>query len=119
MQKRNASITVKTGMHGSVLPPRRREALALLGPVVYAVRAGSFVKIGYTGNLGTRLRSMGSTKVLAFKPAKGFADELAIHERLSGHALKGREWYSPTDPAVIAIINEMREPLGLPLLTAA
>lgn len=44
------------------------------------------------------------------------AEERAIHARLSGHAVRGREWYPEDDPEVLAVVNEMRDSLGLSLL---
>jgi len=89
----------------------RASALAALGPVVYAVRVGDRIKIGYTSNLYRRLKKFGVHDVLAFRPGT-FDTELEIHHRLSAYAVEGREWYAPV-PEVLAVVNEMRAVLGL------
>ena len=99
--------------------------LTALGPAVYAVKMpGGIIKIGYTSNPANRVQSLGlgSKALLAMILNGTLADEQAIHARLSGHAVKGREWYSATDPDVIAVVNDMRATMGLgpaPQLTAA
>lgn len=91
-------------------------ALRSLGEVVYAVRCGDAVKIGYTTNLAKRMNSLKADDVLGFRPGTK-ADEQALHEQLAEHRHHGREWYRPT-PAVLAVVNEMRETLGLEPLAA-
>ena len=90
--------------------------LSALGPAVYAVKMpGGIVKIGYTTNPANRIQSLGlgAKSLLAMLFNGTLADEQAIHDRLDGHAIKGREWYSDTDPDVIAVVNEMRATMGL------
>jgi len=99
--------------------------LSALGPAVYAVKIpGGIIKIGYTTNPANRVQSLGlgSKSLLAMLFNGTRADEQAIHARLKGHAVKGLEWYSDTDPDVIAVVNEMRATMGLgpsPRLTTA
>lgn len=89
----------------------RGAALKAVGTVVYAVRVGDLVKIGHTGDLANRVSGLRAGEVLAFMPGTR-ADEQALHDRLTEHVHHGREWYYPT-PDVFAVVNEMRERLGL------
>lgn len=92
-----------------------RQELRFSGPCVYAVRTkDGLVKIGWTSDLGQRLGDYRLTArdVLAVRLGATPDDEAAIHKRLSGHAVRGREWYNP-QPEVLAVINDMRDDLGL------
>jgi len=91
---------------------QRNASLRALGPVVYAARCtDGVIKIGFTTNLAQRRWGIGSAELLAFEPGT-LADEQALHDRLAEHVHHGREWYYPT-PGVLAVVNEMRERLGL------
>jgi len=72
---------------------------------------GDVVKIGHTTDLAARYRTLHATEVLAFTPGT-LADEQALHDSLADHVHHGREWYYPT-PGVMAVVNEMRDALGL------
>lgn len=89
----------------------RGAALRALGAVVYAVRVGDVIKIGHTTDLANRVSGLHADEVLAFAPGT-YDDEQELHARLTEHLHHGREWYYPT-PAVLAVVNEMRERLGL------
>lgn len=89
----------------------RNEALRAVGEVVYAVRCGDVIKIGHTGDLAARCWSLKTTDVLAFTPGT-YEDEQSIHALLVGNLHHGREWYYPT-PDVLAVVNEMRDRIGL------
>lgn len=92
------------------------DALSLIGPVVYAMRVpGGVIKIGYTTQLNER-RGQHRGEVLAVQFGTR-AHEAAIHARLVDNRHHGHEWYYPT-PAVLAVVNEMRETLGLDALVA-
>lgn len=94
--------------------PSRRQAMrmvAALGSVVYAVRIGELIKIGWTSDIAQRVNSFGACDVLAVRPGPR-SDETAVHRSLSGRAVRGREWYSPSDPAVMAVVNDMRASIG-------
>lgn len=84
--------------------------------MVYACRlVDGIIKIGCTGDLASRLRTVGSgAELLGFMPGD-FADERAIHQTLTAHRARGREYYHPT-PAVLAVVNEMRDRFDLPHL---
>lgn len=89
-----------------------------IGGGVYAVKApDGTIKIGYTGNLKNRLSGLGGFKnILALDLCGTWDDEQAIHARLEGLSIKGREWYPPCDE-VLGEVNTMRDRLSLPLLT--
>lgn len=90
----------------------RAQILNALGSVVYAVRLpGRIVKIGCSANLAARIQALGAVEILAFKPGE-YADEQAIHATLVAHRHHGREYYHPS-PEVMAVVNQMREDLGL------
>ena len=97
-------------------------ALRQLGPVVYALRlSDGVIKIGFTRNLesrehGVRRQSGNATELLAFQPGT-YDDEQAIHARLTEHVAHGREYYHPV-PEVLAAVNEMRDALNMPQLSA-
>jgi predicted GIY-YIG superfamily endonuclease len=89
-------------------------AVQALGSLVYAVRTkDDLVKIGVTTDLLERMKHIkgGTAALLALKPGT-FEDELAIHHRLRGHAVDGREYYLPTPP-VLREVNIMRAALGM------
>jgi hypothetical protein len=97
----------------------RRQALRDLsdeGTVVYAIRQNcGLIKIGVTTNIARRSQEIG-TEVLGFFFGD-YDDEQAIHHSLRAHVAKGREYYHVT-PEVIAVVNDMRTNLGLPLIAA-
>ena len=94
--------------------------LAALGPVLYAAKTrGGHIKIGWTSNLAARQRHHGKiSDILAWRTGTP-EDEQAIHTELSGLAIKGREYYSPTDRHVLAIVNAWREDMGIPPVISA
>lgn len=108
-------LTAVTGA-GEPRPISRYAALRSVGEVVYAARVGDTIKIGHTTNLANRLSKIAADEVLAFCPGT-YADEQELHGRLVEHLHHGREWYYPT-PGVLAVVNEMRETLGLAPLAA-
>ena len=78
--------------------------LASLGPVVYAVAYGPWVKIGWTGNIVKRVYSLDT--------AARRDDEAAVHRLLVAHLARGREYFHPADE-VMAVVNSWRTDLGL------
>ena len=94
--------------------------LSALGPVVYAIRTrDGLVKIGWTANLGQRYSSLGHVSDILGWQSGTFEDEQEIHHSLVGLAVRGVEYYSPTEPRVLAIVNTMRSSLGIAALDAA
>lgn len=96
----------------------KRRAMEELPPVVYAARLkDGCIKIGWSASLYRRLERLGGgTEILAFRPGTR-DDEAAIHASLIAHRARGHEYYHET-PDVMAIVNDMRRDLGLPLLAA-
>lgn len=96
-------------------PHQRNEALRaldMLGGTVYACRvADDLIKIGFTRHLNQR-RTKLQGELLAVLPGASYDDEQALHARLVDHLHHGQEWYYPT-PGVLAVVNEMREVIGL------
>lgn len=90
-------------------------SLNALGSVVYFIRFGTYVKIGYTAHLQARLKSLGRSvsDVLAVMPG-GFAEEQELHQRFT-KARVINELFDPT-PEVLALINELRAKAGVPLI---
>lgn len=99
-----------------VTTQERNSVLRALGSVIYAVRLpDNVVKIGHTGNLASRSQRLGTNELLAFRPGT-YADEQQIHRGLTDHRHHGREYYHPT-PEVLALVNGMRDELGLDAIT--
>ena len=112
--KMQRPLTKVTGFGESTLT--RAEALRSLGEVVYAVRIGDVVKIGHTTNFQMRFSQLHANEVLGFVQGT-LDDEQTIHGQLTAHLHHGREWYYPT-PGVLAVVNEMRQRVGLAPIAA-
>lgn len=122
--RRSGSAVIATSAVG--IRPRSRgldrsQALrALTGgePVIYALRLpDGTVKIGHSSSLWNRRRCVHpAAEILGFMPG-AYEDEQAIHETLAAHRAHGVEYYQPA-PAVLAVVNEMRDEFGLPHLAA-
>ena len=92
--------------------------LKAVGHVVYAVQTkDGNIKIGFTANLPQRCSQIGygPRSIIGFMRGE-LADELAIHGRLKGLAVRGREYY-PWHPEVVAVVNEMRAEWGIEPIT--
>jgi len=85
----------------------RAAALRAVGEVVYAARVGEHIKIGHTTNLQNRLNQLGATELLGFQPGT-YDDEQQIHRELAIWAAKGREYYHPAPPVILAV-NAIRQ----------
>jgi hypothetical protein len=82
--------------------------------LIYAIRCpDGVIKIGHTRNLSARRRHFDTTPeaILAIKPGT-YAEEQAVHTRLSGSVARGQEYYHPT-PEVLAYVNDLRSALGI------
>ena len=91
----------------------RASLLRDLGPVIYFLRVGGLVKVGFTRDLAQRLPDYPpDTALLAWRTGATLADEQALHEQLSPHTAARREWYHPT-PEVIALVNQARIDCGI------
>lgn len=121
MAKHRASDGVYTS---SAIEDNRRtsipELMRDLGPVVYYLRVGDLVKVGFTTDLAARLRHYpAETKLLAWRMNGSFDMEREICQRLRTSVDHGREWFRPTTD-VIAEVNAAREACGITkYLTAA
>lgn len=94
------------------------KALTMGRPVVYAARlADGTIKIGCSASVWDRRRSLGIGAELIGFVFGTIDDEQAIHESLAAHRSRGREYYHPA-PAVMAVVNEMRDRFGLPHIAA-
>jgi hypothetical protein len=84
--------------------------------MLYACRLpDGLIKIGCSRDISQRRKWLRG-EMLGFMPGE-FSDELAIHHSLADSVARGREYYHPT-PAVLSVVNEMRQSLGLTPLAA-
>lgn len=88
-------------------PFSRTAALRAVGEVIYAARVDGYIKIGHTSNLCDRLKALRATELLGFKPGTR-DEELRLHRELAVWAAKGREYYDPTPPVILAV-NDLRQ----------
>lgn len=73
---------------------------------IYYLQIGEHIKIGHARNLWNRLRGYPPTaKLLACHPGTR-ADEAALHRRLRGYRVAGREWYEP-NPHILELIAQV------------
>jgi hypothetical protein len=83
--------------------------------VLYAIRCpDGAIKIGCTKRLAIRSYQLHG-QILGFTFGD-FPDEAAIHDRLRPHLAHGQEYYHPT-PAVMAVVNDMRDTFGMDHIT--
>jgi hypothetical protein len=97
------------------------QAIALLTqgrPTVYALRMpDGVIKIGCSSDLARRRQRLGlDSEILGFMHGD-FETEAAIHSQLRPYRARGQEYYHPV-PAVLAVVNEMRDQFNLPHLTS-
>lgn len=117
-RKRNYVAPLTTDLQHESVPHISNELLRAIGPVVYAVQTkDGLIKIGWTTDLGHRCNQIGygQRSIIGFIRGDR-ADELAIHSRLEGLAVRGREWY-PWHPQVVDVVNEMRVQWGIVPIT--
>lgn len=103
---------------GSIHRERFGALQSLVGDAqtLYAFRTrDNLIKIGCTRRLAKRRSEVKGKQLLGFMPGD-FDDEAEIHASLAPHVARGLEYYHPT-PEVLAVVNVMREPFGLPPLT--
>jgi hypothetical protein len=75
--------------------------------VVYYLQVGEAIKIGYTANLPTRLRTYPPhAKLLTYEPG-GPALEAQRHKEFAEDLTAGREWFAPSD-RLLAHIAEIK-----------
>lgn len=93
----------------------RDERLALRGAmgVVYYMRFGNRVKIGFTSDIRTRVLAVPNDEVLAAEPGS-YETERERHQQFSGSKIAAfKEWFGLT-PDLIAHISEIRDRHGDP-----
>lgn len=90
---------------------KRHEALAIienLGPIVYAVTYGPYIKIGWTAHITRRIQGLDSQAtreghppctIIAFRFGTT-DDETEAHHALREHLAKGREYFHPNPPVI-------------------
>lgn len=71
--------------------------------LVYIIRMGNRIKIGFTRNLTQRMRDVPNEEILAVFPGS-MADEGALHKRFDEFRTVG-EWFT-ADPSIIAYAEE-------------
>lgn len=114
MLDRTASDGVYTRPVTPDSPPlTMAQMLTELGPVIYYLRVGGYIKIGFTTDLAKRLRGYPpDAKLLAWRTGVTIRDEGALHRRLSMSRSARNEWYAAT-PDVIAEVEDAREGCGI------
>lgn len=91
------------------LPKPRRKPK----PVIYYVKISDYIKIGWTSDLQSRMRSYPPNSVLLAVHPGSRADETKLHKRFAAHRTHGREWYAPV-PTVLHHIEQMKAQHGEP-----
>lgn len=82
-------------------------------PVVYYLQMGDIIKIGFTTNLATRVRTYPPhAEVLAIEPG-GREVEVERHQQFKAHLTAGNEWFRMGDD-LMAHVAAMRTEHGSP-----
>lgn len=109
LQRRNRELVLQ--VQRLLEPPPR--APAPVDGVVYFLRIGGYIKIGWTSNLQRRMREYApDTLLLATMPGTR-KDEKAVHRRFSHLKTHGREWF-PLAPQITEYIDTVRSDHGEP-----
>lgn len=81
--------------------------------VIYYVRSGGHIKIGWTTDLHKRMRTYPPDSVLLAHHPGTRKDEHQVHTRFAVHRTHGREWYALVPPLlehIRAVVREHGEP---------
>lgn len=89
-------------------PPIRETLETARDSVVYYLRVGPYIKIGYTGDLDVRMRAYPPDSVLLATEHGGRRAEQIRHRQFTDDLTHGREWFRPS-AALIEHINSLRE----------
>lgn len=82
---------------------------AVVNGVVYYLRSGGYIKIGWASNLQKRMKAYPpDTMLLATEPGTR-ADEQRRHRTFAVHRTHGREWYAMVPPLMEHIDKVKRE----------
>lgn len=113
MQKRKAHRAPAVKMYGQQSTRSISGLIRELGPVVYYLRVGSLVKIGFTKNLADRIKRYPPDTVLLAWRIDGSLDlEAEIHTRLADSLAHGREWFHLSDQ-VLAEVQDAQDQCGI------
>jgi hypothetical protein len=83
--------------------------------LVYYVQVGDLIKIGYTENLGQRMKAYPpNRRVLAVEQGSLRLEDQRLHE-FRAHLAGGNEWFRPA-PDLIEHINRLRKKAGVALI---
>lgn len=86
--------------------------------LIYYLRIGTLIKIGYTANLAQRLSAYPPHRILLATENGGRVAEKLRHQQFERHLAYGAEWFHPT-AELIEHINALRpEPLTAEQLVA-
>lgn len=110
---KNRTVSTMAEFDGIGSSAQGRDSLARdIGSVVYAIQCpDGAIKIGFTSDLASRMRAYGKGYApLGFMPGTKRQESL-IHLTLRAHRVRGHEYYNH-DPAVLAVVNNMRAHLG-------
>lgn len=77
--------------------------------VVYYLRVGAHIKIGWTSNLATRMRSYSPDSILLATEPGTRKDETRRHRMFAAHRTHGREWYAMVPSLTHHIAQLVRE----------
>lgn len=118
--KREKFIDAIADVNERLAARRRREHeenkqahLARTDGTLYFIRLGDLVKVGWTRDLWSRLKSYGASAELLVSYPGTRDDETNLHRQLRPALAKGREWY--TDGSVIQhFIDEALAKFGQP-----
>lgn len=92
----------------------KREFAARQDGEIYFVRLGELVKVGWTRDLWSRLKSYGASAQLLVSYPATRDDETTLHRQLRPALAKGREWYHDGD-VINHFIAEALEKYGPPV----
>lgn len=85
-----------------------------MGGVVYYIRFGNRVKIGFTTSLRSRVMALPVDEVMAAEPGS-YDIEAQRHKQFAADLAAGREWFNPSG-ALMAHVAGVREVHGDPFL---
>ena len=73
--------------------------------IVYYIRRGGLIKIGYTARFVNRMRALAPDELLAVEPGN-LRLEAGRHQQFAAFRVEGREWFAP-EPELLAHIALM------------
>jgi len=81
--------------------------------VVYYLRSGGYIKIGWASNLANRMKAYPPDSMLLAHHPGTRADEATMHRKFAVHRTHGREWYAMV-PALTDHIRRIASSHGIP-----